>query len=173
MGVLDLVILLPLIWGAYMGYQKGLLIELISLVVVVAAVILSFKLLTKGMAVVSGFITTMPKALPVISFLLLFVVLLLGLSLLGKALKGLLHKTLFKDFDKVLGAALGLFKFAFMVSNLLWIIEKSEAVFSKKMVADSVLFPYVKPLAQHVYHGISWLFPFAKDLLMNLAVFLK
>jgi membrane protein required for colicin V production len=173
MGVLDLIILLPLLWGAYMGYRKGLLIELISLVVVIVAVMLSFKLLTKGIAIVGSYVTSIPKALPIISFLVLFIVLLLGLSLLGKALKGLLHKTIFKDFDKVLGAALGLFKFAFIVSNLLWVIEKSESLFGKKMVTASILFPFVKPVAQHVYTGISWAFPFAKDLLLNLAVFLK
>jgi membrane protein required for colicin V production len=173
MGILDLIILIPIIWGAYIGYQKGLLIELITLVVVIAAVIVSFKLLTQGMAIISRYITTIPTALPVVSFIIMFVVLLLGLSLLGKALKGLLHKTIFKDFDKVLGAALGLFKFAFMVSNLLWLIGKSESVFGKTFVSESILYPYVKPLAQHVYNGLSWALPFVKEILVDLAVFLK
>ena len=115
----------------------------------------------------------MPSALPIISFIVLFVVILLILSLLGKVLKGLLHKTIFKEFDKVLGAALGLFKFAFIMSNVLWIIEKSESVFGKNIVTQSVLFPLVKPIAQYVYTGISWVFPFVKEILMNLAVYLK
>jgi membrane protein required for colicin V production len=173
MGILDLIILVPLIWGAYIGYKKGLLIEIISLFVVIIAVILSFKLLTKAMFVVKGYLNTVPQALPVVSFIILFVLLLLVLSLLGKALKGLLHQTIFKDFDQVLGAALGLFKFAFLVSNLLWLIEKSQSVFGNKIVSDSILFPYVRPVAQYIYTAISWLFPFAKELLSNLAVFLK
>lgn len=173
MNILDVIILVPLIWGAYIGYQKGLLIEMISVVVVIIAIILSFKLLTKGVSIISGYIKSVPSALPIISFIVLFVVILLILSLLGKALKGLLHKTIFKEFDKVLGAALGLFKFAFILSNVLWIIEKSESVFGKNIVTQSVLFPFVKPIAQHVYTGISWVFPFVKEILMNLAVYLK
>ena len=173
MNTLDIVILIPLIWGAYIGYQKGLLIEMISVVVVIIAILLSFKLLTKGVSVVGEYIKSVPSALPIISFIVLFVVILLILSLLGKVLKGLLHKTIFKEFDKVLGAALGLFKFAFIMSNVLWIIEKSESVFGKNIVTQSVLFPLVKPIAQYVYTGISWVFPFVKEILMNLAVYLK
>ena len=173
MSKLDLILLIPLIWGAYIGYKKGLLIELISVVVVVVAILLSFKLLTQAILIVKEFTNSVPKALPAISFVILFILLLIGLTLLGNLLKKVLHKTIFKEFDQALGAALGLLKFAFLLSNLLWVIERSESVFGKNIITESFLFPFIKPIAPSIYTGLAWIFPYIKILLNDLAIFLK
>ena len=45
MKLLDVLILVPLLWGAVHGYRKGLLIEVIGIAGFVIAMILGFKFL--------------------------------------------------------------------------------------------------------------------------------
>jgi membrane protein required for colicin V production len=43
--VIDIFILLPILWGAFIGYQRGIIIEVISILAFIISVIIGFKTL--------------------------------------------------------------------------------------------------------------------------------
>jgi uncharacterized membrane protein required for colicin V production len=49
MKTIDLLILFPLLIGAYHGYKRGLLLEIVAILAFVIAVVLGFKLLDYGL----------------------------------------------------------------------------------------------------------------------------
>ena len=53
MKLLDLLLLIPLLWGAVNGYRKGLLIEIVGVVAFVVAMIVGFKFLGLAVATIT------------------------------------------------------------------------------------------------------------------------
>jgi len=170
---LDAALLAFLCWGAYSGYKKGFLIEIISLLVIVLSVLLSFKFLALGIELVSKTFKTVPVAVPIIAFSLLFVALFLVLFTIGKFVKGLLTQSILKDLDKAVGALLGLFKNAFIAGNIMWLLE----VLNKKIhfidLSKSILVPILIPISKSTFTLFSYFLPFLKDILQNLEKFIS
>ncbi len=111
---LDGIILLFLILGAYKGYKKGLIVEIISLLVFIFLLILVFK----GLQVGHDW-AEFSKSISFTSFLLFFILIALTVSWLGKLLKTVVKKVLFEGFDNILGAVFGMFKYAVAMAILL------------------------------------------------------
>ena len=80
MKLLDIIILIPVIWGAYKGYKKGLFMELSMLVGFVLATILGFKLINIVMLYLQPYFGVDNKALPTISFIVTFIGILIGMN---------------------------------------------------------------------------------------------
>ena len=74
MKLLDVLILLPLLWGALHGYRKGLLIEIIGILGMVVAMVLGFKFLGLGMEVLTPYFSegVARKILPYVGFSAIF-----------------------------------------------------------------------------------------------------
>jgi membrane protein required for colicin V production len=74
MKLLDILILIPLLWGAVNGYKKGLIIEIIGIGAFVAAIILGFKFLGLGMEILEPHTSAqlVRRALPFLGFAVIF-----------------------------------------------------------------------------------------------------
>ncbi|MBA3901600.1 MAG: CvpA family protein [Bacteroidetes bacterium] len=112
----DIIILAPLLWGLYSGYRKGFIIEAASLVSLVIA--------TWGGVKFSGYASELlteeygfeTQFLPVISFLLVFLAILVGIHLLAKLIQGLLKLAMLGTVNRVFGALFSCLKYAVIVS---------------------------------------------------------
>ena len=74
MNVLDLIFILPLLYGAYSGYQKGLFIEIIGVAAFIVAIVIGFKFLSFGMNMIAPVIgeSLANRFLPYLSFTVIF-----------------------------------------------------------------------------------------------------
>lgn len=162
MKTLDIILLIPLIFGAVAGYRKGLLIELIGIAAFVVAIIAGFKLMEVGMTVLSDYIDGYTELLPFLSFIIIFLAIILLINMLGKALKKMIDMTLLGGFDKVAGAVVGLVKWAIGVSILLWLCTN----FGIKLPGQDenlVLYPYLADLGPNIVSRIDTVLPFVQD----------
>ncbi|HEY0109565.1 MAG TPA: CvpA family protein, partial [Fibrella sp.] len=57
MATIDILILIPLLWGAYNGYRKGLLVEVVAIIAFVVALIIGFKFLQFGIDLLAPYIS--------------------------------------------------------------------------------------------------------------------
>jgi len=73
----DLVIAIILAVGAFLGYKRGFLMELFFLVALIAGVLLGFKLMGWGVEVLAREFNADTKVLPYLSFLIIFILVLL------------------------------------------------------------------------------------------------
>ena len=138
--------------------------EIVSILAFILAVIGAFKLLHEGMNFLQENFQLSGKLLPYLSFLLIFVAIIIMVNLLGKAVKKMLDMTLLGSFDSLAGALIGIFKWAFGLSVLIWIFNYFQINPIDKYAEDSIVYPMIHSFAPTVIDYISALLPFAKDL---------
>jgi membrane protein required for colicin V production len=78
--------------------------------------------------------------------------------------KKFLDLTILGAFDNIIGALIGIFKWAFLVSVVLWLSLQVNLVIPSALTDNSVLYPYIVELAPKVGEYISAIFPFTSDL---------
>ena len=159
MNVIDIIIVIILGIGAYGGYKKGLMLELIAILAFILAIVGGFKLLHVGMEILSDFYGGFGSLLPFIAFLILFILIIVAVNLLGKLLKKTIDWTPLGTFDNLAGALLGIFKFALAVSILYWVFQSVGISPPESMVEESKILPFVAGIAPKLGHLIGTIFP--------------
>lgn len=167
MKTLDLLILLPLIWGAYHGYRKGLLLEIVAILAFVLAVVLGFKLLGFGLDFLQPYVSSTNRLLPYFSFAIIFFPIIFLVNKLGSLLRRSLQFTLIGSFDSMAGAMLGILTWAFGISVFLWLVTSVGVLIPDDAIADTFIYPVIKPIAPQVISKASALFPLGEDLLRS------
>jgi membrane protein required for colicin V production len=173
MATMDLVFLAVLVFGAYRGVKKGIIMEVFSILALILAVIGAFKLLDFGIVWLTQSFGKPHPFIPFLSFILIFIGIILGINVLGRMTKGLVRMTLLGWVDKFFGAIIGLVKWTFGLSLILWILDSFVPDLSQKISEDSILFPIIMPVCVKVFTVLKTLFPFLEGLVRHISNYLK
>jgi membrane protein required for colicin V production len=152
MKLLDVLILIPLLWGAIHGYRKGLLIEIIGIAGMVVAMVLGFKFLGLGVELLTPYFdnSTMQKILPYIGFSTIFFPTIFLLNQFGYTLRGTLRYSILGTFDRFAGAIVGIFTWVFGMSVFFWLLNMVGIKVPQERSDESHLFPLVVPVAPNL-----------------------
>ena len=161
--MLDIILLIPLVFGAISGFKKGLLLEIIGILAFVLAIIGGFKLMEYGMTLLDEYLEDFDNLLPFISFLVIFLAILLLINLLGKVIKKMVDMTLLGGVDKFAGAIVGIAKWAIGLSIVLW-LTNNFGIELPGQNEELVLYPFITDLAPNVIEAASVVMPFAEEL---------
>ena len=106
---------IPLAWGAFNGYRKGLLVEIVAVIAFIVAMIVGFKFLAFGIDLLSPYISReiARKILPWLGFSVIFFPTVFMINQMGFAIRRSLKFTILGTFDSVAGAAVGVFTWVF------------------------------------------------------------
>jgi membrane protein required for colicin V production len=159
----DLVIAIILAVGAFLGYRKGFLLELFFLLSIVLGVFIGFKLMGTGVEYLSKEFNADKAVLPYISFAIIFLIVMIVVSLIGKTIKNSLDKTFLGKMDAIAGSALGLIKFAFGISVIIWLVEALEIPFPEGWKEESTLYPIAAKVAPTLSEYFGGIIPFFKE----------
>ena len=143
MSVIDIIILLPVIWGIYKGFTKGLVKEIASLLSLVVGVYGAMTLYGYTSGLIETQINTSQKYLPVIAFALTFIAIVIGIHLLAKLLDKLVKAVALGIPNRIAGAVFGGLKFFVLVATALVIIDKIDYethFLEEKTKSNSVLY---------------------------------
>lgn len=146
MNFFDAIICVPLIYGAYAGFQKGLLFEIAMILGLIIGVYLGFKCSDLAYGFLAKMVDAGPTVLHVISFLIVLAAILIIFIFYARLMEAVLKVTSLNFFNKIAGAVLGIAKFAMAVSVLFWLIKPFEGkvdVIPEKSRKESLLYPYV------------------------------
>ncbi len=143
MNFLDIIICIPLVWGLYKGFTKGLIIE--------AAIFVAFGLGVWGGIHFSEFVANKIKNyfnwhsiyLPIVSFAVTFLGIVILIYLIAKLIQRMVEGMALGAVNKIGGAIFGALKYALVMSVLIFMmdaIEKSFPVISFKTKEGSVLY---------------------------------
>jgi membrane protein required for colicin V production len=116
MNKLDLIFAIPLAYGAYKGFQKGFIYEIAILMALILGVMGGVKLSEKASAWLSNNWDIQSEMLPFISFLLVFIAILVLVILFAKLLEGVLKASGLSVVNQLAGAMLGLLKWTLIIS---------------------------------------------------------
>lgn len=173
MNVIDIIILVFFGIGAYSGFKKGFILEIISLGAFFVAIIGGIKLLDIGVAFLSNYIVGYDSILPVIVFTIIFISIIILLNWLGRLLKKVLDMTLFGSLDDITGAILGIVKWALVLSIFLWVFGSFGGKLDTELTTDSIFYQPVSGFAPKLFGMISAIFPFIEEFFNNSQEFIK
>ena len=163
MNAWDIALIFILLLGAYRGYTKGILLEVVAVLAFVIAVIGALQLMSWGVTVLSDTLQTEGAWLPLLAFVLLFVGILTGVSIAGKMLKSVIHLTPIGYLDGLLGGVVGVIKWAFGISVVMILLEYAQIELPN--TESSEIYDYVHPFAYTVIEQLKIWFPILEDMI--------
>lgn len=164
MNKLDIILLAPIIFGAYQGYKKGFVLEVIAIASFILAIIGGFKLMHLGMNLLDQYFDISGELLPYVSFILIFIAIILAVNLIGKIFKKIIDLTLLGSIDNLAGAVLSAVKWAFGISILLWLSSSFGVEPSEDWTSESLLYANFLSFAPAVVDYVTMLIPYTHDL---------
>jgi len=129
MNWLDVVIAIPLLWGAYNGFKKGIIYMVLMIIGMVLGLYIAFKFSGLIEGVLAKNIHVSPAVLPYIAFAIVFACIVLIVIALTKFLETILKSASLTSLNKVAGSLLGMAQYALIVSVILWLVKSFEPGF--------------------------------------------
>jgi membrane protein required for colicin V production len=161
---LDIAFVVLAVFGAVHGYREGFLLSLFSLIGIVLGIVGGFKLMGIALVFLIDKFDIDEKLLPYIAFTIVFIVILIAVTLLGRALKASIDKSFLGRVDQAAGSLLGIVKTIFIVSILLWLSMSINFGLPAGWVDDSVLMPYLVQFAPKLTDWLGDVIPAFKDI---------
>ncbi|MBL4657954.1 MAG: CvpA family protein [Flavobacteriales bacterium] len=143
MSSLDIILCIPLIWGLYKGFNKGLIIQVASLLALVLGVYGALLFSDLAKEILEANFNMDHKYIPLVAFASTFIAIVIAVHFLGKVLEKAINLIALGFFNKILGAVFGFLKAALLISVALFIFEIIDTQFSfipKKEKNKSILY---------------------------------
>jgi membrane protein required for colicin V production len=122
-SLVDIVFALPLLWGAYKGFRKGLIVEVFSLLALIFGVFCAIYFPEHAQQLIETNFQVEAKWIPIIAFSATFIVVVILVNLVGKLIEKLVDILALGFFNKLGGLAFGVFKTLLILSFLVFIFE--------------------------------------------------
>lgn len=158
MNYFDIIIIIPLLWGAFKGFKKGLIIEVASLIALFLGVWGGVKFSSVSAKYLGEMFSISEKLMPLISFAVTFILIVIAVFALAKLLQKLIKMVALSTINKIAGAAFGVLKFTLILSVILNLINNvnSEIEFIEpEMQESSLLYKPVSSVALILIPGLS------------------
>ncbi len=159
MNYIDIVILLFLLYGAFRGFSKGLIIEVATLAGLILGVFIAIRYSPFTEGILKDFLNITSRYLSYIALAVTFLLVVIVVYLLGKMLTRLVDIISLGLVNKLLGTLLGIAKYFIMVCVLLMIVDALNDKFyfiSEETRENSLLFDPFLNFAQQMYNMIRF-----------------
>ena len=167
MGFLDIFLGVFLMYGLIRGLWNGFFVELASLVSLLLGIFIAIKFSYVMKAWLENHGSWNPKTVQVAAFALTFILVVVGVSLLGKIFTKLADFAALGLFNKLLGGIFGVLKTILMLSVLLNLFEKVNAnhTFANQETLDNSTFYHpVRAVSKFIYPSIEeWFTAFKSE----------
>ena len=150
MNFLDIVIILPLLYGAWIGFRKGLIIEVCTLLAFVLGIWGGINFSEYVSDWIADNVDVDTEYLPIVAFTITFLAVGALVFFAGKAIEKLINLAALKPLNKLGGLGFGIVKFVFVLSVGLVILEaydSQSAFIPEKLKKNSLLYEPVKDLS--------------------------
>ena len=164
MSWFDAIVVLIVVIGAYRGYKEGFLMELFSLLAIILGILGAFKLLGLALIFLQDRFDIDRKILPYVAFGVVFLVIVIAVTLIGKMISISIDKSFLGRVDAAAGALLGSIKTVFMFSVFLWILSSMKISFPERWTESSKLETWVTGFAPKVTEWIAEYVPVFGDM---------
>lgn len=157
MSFIDIVLAALLLFGFIRGLFKGLFVEIASLVALVLGVYGAIHFSYFAADLLESKVDWNEKTINIVAFAITFVIIVLAISLAGKALTKLADFATLGLLNKLLGGVFGALKIGLILSVLLIVFNKLNNTLpfmEKEDLEESVLYKPVKSLAPMIFPNL-------------------
>ncbi len=156
--ILDIILLIPIVYGLIRGIFRGLVGELTAIVAVVAGVVCAKLFAPEVADVLTGIFTWGKQVCELLAYVLIFAVVTLGLHLLGNLLARMLSAIALGWLNRLAGGLFGALKWALVVSvvlNSFNLLEEYIQIIKPEAKKESVIYKPVERLASVTWNAIQ------------------
>ena len=157
MSVLDIVLSVLLLFGLVRGFMKGLFVEVASLVALIAGVYGAIHFSYYAANILEHKVSWDEKYVNIVAFAITFIVIILIISLAGKALTKLADFAALGILNKLLGGVFGVLKIGLILSIVLMVFSRMNGTLtfvSDDELKNSVLYEPVRSIAPLIFPNI-------------------
>lgn len=156
----------------FKGFTKGFIIGLFSFIAYYIGLAAALKL-SSAVAVHFAGNDKQPSVwMPVLSFLLVFIIVVIAVNLIARLLRGVFTLSALGWLDRIAGIILFIVIYLFIFSILLFYAVKISLV-SDEAIANSKVYPYISPIAPYMVSILGKLLPFFQDMFSQLQDFFQ
>lgn len=123
MNFIDILILVPLIYGAWRGFKKGLIIEVFTLLALLVGIYAGIHFSDWTSDRIEEYFEMEANYLPVVAFSLTFLAVGAMVYFAGKMLEQMIKVVNLSPINKIFGAIFGIIKMLYTLSILLILLE--------------------------------------------------
>lgn len=155
MNWLDIVLIIPILWGFYRGFKKGLVVEAGTLVALIGGIYCAMNFSNYAAGYLKKHFGWTSDYLHFASLLVTFVLVVILVIVIARLITAGMDAGALTPINKVLGALFGALKFAFIFSILIFflsVVEKNVSVIPEATKKSSYLFHPVASIAPMFIH---------------------
>jgi membrane protein required for colicin V production len=160
MNIVDLILIIILIAAAIRGFIKGFFVEFASVAALILGVLSAMMFADSLKIWMSGVVSWRPETVKVVSFLLIFIGVVIVVHLIANLLEKFVRAIALGPLSRIGGAIFGVVKTAFILSVLMYVIARIESynltIIPKEPKRGSRYYAPIEKLAPN-------LFPFLRE----------
>lgn len=156
MNFLDIIFIIPIVWFAYQGFKRGLIIELASLLALILGIYAALYFSGYAADFLVNNMDMGSKYVPVTSFILTFIAVVVLVYFIGKILEKLVNMVALGFLNKLAGSFFGILKAAVVLSIVLLIINQfSDDLISRQKKKSSFLYGPISGIAPFLWNKLE------------------
>lgn len=158
MSFLDIVLGVILVLGLFKGMKNGLFVELASLISLVLGIYIAIKFSTLARIMLSALVHWNPKTIQITAFIITFLFIVIGISLLAKFLTNIADFAHLGVMNRLGGGFFRLLKTILIVSVFLNLFEKinfNNIIAKKETLDNSLFYRPIQKTAAFIYPSIE------------------
>jgi membrane protein required for colicin V production len=168
--MIDIIVGILLVMAIFKGIRRGLIVALFSIVAFIIGLAAAMKLSVVVADYLKDSVNISAQWWPVVSFLLVFVVVVILIRLMANMLEKAVEWTLLGWVNKLGGVILYVLMYIISFSVLLFFAEQIKLI-SKATIDSSVTYPLVRPWGPWAIDTFGALIPLFKDMFGQLEQF--
>lgn len=158
MGFLDIILGVLLAYSLYKGIVNGLFVEIASLISLVLGIYFAIKFSFLMREVLGGFLHWKPNTIQTISFILTFILVVIGVTLLSKLLTGLADLAFLGLINKIGGGFFRVLKTILILGIVFAVFEKvnyNNYLAKKETLDNSLFYNPIQKTARFFYPSLE------------------
>ena len=157
MNIFDIIIAALLLFGFVRGLMKGLVVEVASLVALIGGVYGAIHFSYFASDLLKEYVSWEQEYISLVAFAITFVIIIVVIALLGKALTKLADFAALGILNKILGGVFGALKIGLILSVVFIFFGKMNDTIpfvEKETLEESILYSPVKKIAPTIFPSI-------------------
>ena len=167
---IDVFFLLLMIMACFKGLRKGFIIALFSIIGFIVGLAAALKLSAVVAEKLSSNLNASGKWLPALSFLLVFIVVVILINLGARLIQKSFEMVMLGWVNRIGGMLLYALLYSIFFSIFLFYATQLHFIKAETISASQV-YPYIKPLGPKVINSLGTIIPVFKDMFSNLEKF--
>ena len=168
--IIDIAFVLVMMLAVFKGFSKGLILGIFSMLAFIIGLAAALKLSVVVASYLKDSAGSLSKWLPLISFTLVFLAVVLLVKLLARVIKRTMQFAMLGWLDKLGGILLYVIFYTIIFSIFLFFAAKLYLI-QPLTIQDSKIYPYVAPWGPKVMDNLGKVIPIFKDMFTQLQDF--